>query len=589
MKVSDYIADFLVKQGVGHVFVVTGGCIIHAIDSISKRTDIKYVPVQHEQAGAIAAEAYARVTGGLGAAFATSGPGATNLLTGVCCAYYDSIPTIFVTGQVPTGQLKRHSMSRQIGFQETDIVSIFEPVTKYAVLIDDARRVRYEFEKAIYLARSGRPGPVLIDICEDIQRSEMDPASQDAFTPPEKLPYTRNLEDKIHQCFELMRDAKRPILVPGGGIRVADAVEQFKEFAQKINFPIVPTWAAVDFIPYQDPKIVGTFGVSSERAGNFAVQNSDLILVLGSRLDTHETGPSKTFARGAKKIVLDIDPSELEKYEKSGLNIDVQICADIRDFFKQATPFVSHFKTQDLGEWWDKIAVWKSKYPICQSHFKEQKKAVNPYAFMDVLSAELSKDAIVIPDCGGNLIWTMQGFRVRGNQRVFSAFNHSPMGYSIPASMGAAFATDKQIICITGDGGCQMNIQELATIAYYKLPVKIFLINNHGHGIMRQAIDTWLHSRYSAINEESGLAMPNLVKVAEAYGIKTMTIQNHEELQQQVREALRTEGPIFCNVELLPNQMMEPKVIVGRPIEDASPLLDRKEFFENMIVKPLEN
>src|SRR3989338_4480247 len=266
MKISDYIAEFLVKQGVKHVFVVTGGCIIHAIDSIAKRKDIQYVPVQHEQAGAMAAEAYGRVTGGLGACFATSGPGATNLLTGVCCAYYDSIPTIFVTGQVPTGQLKRDSMSRQIGFQETDIVSIFRPITKYAVLVDDPKRVRYEFEKAVYVALSGRPGPVLIDICEDIQRTDIDIDSLESFKSPQEFLNTKVLEEKISQCLELIRFAKRPVIVPGAGIRIACAVEQFKEFAQQVNFPIVPTWAGVDFLPYEDPNMVGIFGVSSERA-----------------------------------------------------------------------------------------------------------------------------------------------------------------------------------------------------------------------------------------------------------------------------------------------------------------------------------
>ncbi len=583
MKVSDYIAEFIAQRGVKHVFVVTGGCIVHSIDSVAKRTDIKNIPMQHEQSGAMAAEAYARVTGGLGVSFATSGPGATNLLTGVCCAYYDSIPTLFITGQVPSGQLKGDSKSRQIGFQETDVVSIFQSVTKYSALVSEAKRIRYELEKAVYFAFSGRPGPVLLDICDDVQRAEIDPISLEGYQPQKNSDSLPLFKGEVAECMKLLSEAKRPVLIPGAGIRLAGVVEQFKEFAQFLNIPIVPTWAAVDFMPYGDPSVVGTFGVSSERAGNFAVQNSDLMIVLGSRLDTHETGPVvKTFGPHAKKVMVDLDPAELEKCERTGLHIDVPICTDLREFFKAALPIAARLEMQDLNPWRERIAQWKSKYPICQPHHEAQQEAVNPYMFMKVLGEELPDEAFVIPDCGGNLIWTMQGLRVHGNQRIFTSFNHSPMGYAVPASVGAAFATEKPVICITGDGGCQMNIQELATIAYYKLPIKIFLMNNHGHGIIRQTLDTWLQSRYNAVNEDSGLAMPDLVKIAQAYGIQTMSIQSQAEMREQIQAVLNSRGPIFCNIEMLPDQIMEPKLVFGRPIEDSAPLLSREELAENM-------
>jgi len=588
MKLSDYIAQFLAEQGIGHVFVITGGCIVHTIDSLAKRDDIKYIPVQHEQAGAMAADAYARVTGGMGAALATSGPGATNLLTGVCCAYYDSIPTIFITGQVPSGQLKRASKSRQIGFQETDVVSIFSTVTKYAVLVDDPKRIRYELEKAVYLARSGRPGPVLLDVCDDVQRADIDPEKLEGFRIPDEKHASAALEAAAEECVRLMREAKRPVIIPGGGIRLSNTVQQFRDLADRAGFPVAPTWAAVDFLPYTDPRVVGTFGVSSERAGNFVVQNADFVLALGTRLDTHEIGPrASTFARGAKKVVVDLDQAELDKYGAIGLRVDLPVCADLRDFFAVLLKKLAGFKGQDLAEWRSYIDGVKSRYPICPPQYRDQEDKVNPYVFMETLSQELPDEAVVIPDCGGNLIWTMQGLHLRGRQRLITSFNHSPMGYSVPASMGAAFATSKPVICITGDGGCQMNVQELATIAYYQLPVKIFLLDNHGHGIIKQTLDTWLNSRYHAINTDSGLAMPDLVKVAQAYGIKTESIGSHAELGK-VRDVLAAKGPIFCRIDMRQDQVLEPKLVFGRPIEDSAPLLDRAEFKKNMLVPPLD-
>ncbi len=590
MKLSDFIAEFLATHGIRHVFGVTGGCIVHTIDSIAKRHDIKYIPVQHEQSAAMAADAYARVTGRIGAALATSGPGATNLLTGVCCSYYDSIPTIIITGQVPTGQLKRDSKSRQIGFQETGVIDIFQSVTKYSVLIDNSKQIRYELEKALYLACSGRPGPVLLDVCDDVQRAEIHPEDLAPFVPPPAPVNPQFVANAAARCLKFLSEAQRPVLIPGGGIRLAGAVGLFREFVEKLDVPCVPTWAAVDYIRFTDPKNVGTFGVSSDRAGNFAVQNADLVIALGTRLDTHETGPRvDTFARGARKVVVDLDASELEKFSKSGMTVDLPVCADVREFLTAIIPHLTHLPKPDRSAWLKRIAHWKGRYPKCLPRHRDQKERVNPYFFMEVLSQEIASNAVLITDCGGNLIWTMQGFTVTGEQRVISAFNNSPMGYAVPASMGAAFAIDTPIVCITGDGGCQMNIQELATIVYYKLPVKIFLINNHGHGIIRQTLDTWLQSRYCGINDDTGLAMPDLVKIAEAYGLETMTIAGHSDMRESIRIALRKPGAVFCNVELLQTQTMEPKLVFGRPIEDSAPLLDRDEFRANMIVPPIQD
>jgi acetolactate synthase-1/2/3 large subunit len=387
--------------------------------------------------------------------------------------------------------------------------------------------------------------------------------------------------------YKMRSEAQRPVIILGGGIRSGNSIEQAKYFVKKLGFPVLPTWGAMDYIPYSDSQIVGSFGVSSERAGNFAVQNSDLVIAIGTRLDTHEIGPkASTFARGAKKVVVDLDESEIDKYAKLGMNVDLSINSDVRDFFQYAKSGESNLSLRDIGEWKNKIREWKQKYPICLPEYRETKGFVNPYVFMDQLSKKSSDNEIVITDAGGNLTWTMQGFRVKGNQRLISAFNHSPMGYSLPASIGAAFASDRPISCIIGDGGLQINPQELATISYYGLPIKIFLINNQGHGIIKQTLDTWLESRYVCVDNKTGLPGPDLSAVANAYGIPSRKIRFNSELGK-LEDIFREEGPLLVDVSLHPNQKIVPKLTFGRPIEDSEPLLSREEFKNNMIVPPI--
>ena len=587
MKLSDYIADFLVRKGVKHTFGITGGTIVHVIDSIFKNPNIEHICNHHEQAAAIAAEAYSRITRNIGVGIATSGPGATNLLTGVCCAYYDSIPTIFLTGQVPTSQLKKHRKVRQMGFQETDIVSIFKSVTKYSALIDDPKRIRYELEKAFYFATEGRPGPVLLDICDDVQRAEITPINFKSFVPDSVPKDTARLKQQVAECVRLIRDAKRPILILGGGIKLAKAEAQTYELVDSLQFPVLLTWGAMDMFPDDHPLSVRDFGVSANRAGNFTVQNSDLVLSIGARLDSHEVGSkASTFAREAKKIVVDIDESELKKYAEYGMKIDLPINSNITDFYNII--LTKDIQTWDISDWTEKIRKWKEKYPICPEEHFELKDYINPYIFMAMLSNESREGDIIITDAGGNLTWTMQGFKVKKDQKLFSAFNNSPMGYSLPASIGACTASSKPVTCIIGDGGIMMNIQELSTIAKYNLPIKIFIINNQGYGIIKQTQDTWLESRYFASNFEFGLKFPNFKKIAEACGLKAETIRNHSEISEKIRRVFNTDGPILCDVKIKPDSKIVPKLEFGRPIEDSSPLLGRKEFFENMIVRPLD-
>src|SRR3989344_4167296 len=588
MKLSDYLADFLVNQGVKHTFVITGGSIVHAIDSVARNPNIEYICTQHEQAAAMAADAYSRVTGNLGVAMATSGPGATNLMTGVCCSYFDSIPTIYITGQVPRSQLRKKYGVRQLGFQETDVVNMFKGVTKYAKLVEEPKDIKYHLQKAVYLAKSGRPGPVLLDIPDDVQWANIDPNDLIGFNPKKPKTDFNDLENKIDKAIDLLKESERPVIILGGGVRSSNSEYIANEVVQKLNLPVALTWGAMDILPHDYPMSIRDFGVAANRAGNFIVQNSDLILAIGTRLDTHETGANhSTFARSAKKIIVDIDKTELNKYERLGLNVDYLINHKVDDFLNIFNKKIDKVKTKNISSWIKKIAEWKEKYPICLEEYKNKKDNVDPYVFMNVLSKESGEGNIIITDAGSNLTWTMQGFKVKKDQRLFSAFNHSPMGYSLPASIGASFATNKPVTCIIGDGGIQMNIQELATIKYHNLPIKIFLLNNNGYGIVQQSQDTWFNSKYIASNPESGVAVPNFIGISKAYDIKTMEISNHSKLGL-VKKVLDYKGPILCDVKVEQHQKIMPKLEFGRSIEDSYPYLKREEFLENMLVKPLK-
>lgn len=589
MKLSDYVADFLVKENIGKVFGVTGGAIAHIFDSIGKNRKIDYICMQHEQAAAMAADAYARVTGGIGVALATSGPGATNLITGVACSYYDSVPSVFITGQVSTFRLKRDSGVRQIGFQETDVVKMFQPITKYSVLLENKNKIRYELEKAFYIARSGRPGPVLIDIPDDIQREDIESDKLKSFTCLRNSCGSVLFDKQINKSLELIRKAQRPVIIFGTGIKIAKAQRQAIEFAKRLKFPFVLTWATLDLFNYNNGLNMGGFGICSPRPGNLAVQNADLIISIGARLDTHAVGsPFSSFAREAKKIVLDIDRSETNKFKRFGMHVDVRINSDALVFLEAMNRKLNGIKRQNITEWVRITRGWKSRYPICLPEYFDQDKSVNSYVFFKVLSEEASAKDIVIADTGSNLAQTMQGYRPKRGQLIFSAFNHSPMGYSLPAAIGACFADRRRrVICIAGDGGIQMNIQELATIAKHRLPVKIFILNNKGYGMIKQTQDDWLGSRYEASSINKGVAIPNFIKVAQGYGLKTVKISSHKNMRGKIKKALISGKSVFCNVDISEHQRIVPMLKFGRPIEDPNPLLDRTEFLDNMIVKPI--
>jgi acetolactate synthase-1/2/3 large subunit len=524
---------------------------------------------------------------------ATSGPGATNLITGVCCSYYDSIPVIIITGQVPSGQLKRSSKSRQIGFQETDVISIFEPITKYAVLIDDPKKIKYELEKAYYISKQGRPGPVILDICDDVQRAEINLEELDGFDAGhlKENNITSKVQDNINEIISSILTSKRPVFVIGAAVRLAGISSQVQEFLNSINIPYTSTWGAIDTITQEGDYYVGGFGVAGSRAGNFCVQNADLVIGFGTRLDTHVAGSNlQNFARAAKKIVIDIDVAELDKYADKGMNVDVLIEGDVKDWINYLRDNTKS-KWIDTENWIEYIKNMKIKYPILLQEYREQDELINPYVFIYELSNICKENAIIVTDCGSNLIWTLQGFKLKKGQRIITSFNHSPMGYSLPGVIGAyCAAKEYQNICIIGDGGMQINIQELATIQKYNINAKIFIMNNHGHGIIQGTQDNWLESRYSASNtSEGGLPDPDFKKISEAYGIKAIEINDNNRLIMDLNIVLNYDGPIVCVIHMKQGAQIYPKLLIGRPLEDMSPILPRKEFLENMLIPPLKN
>lgn len=580
MKLSDYIAQFLAEQKIDHVFVVSGGAIIHSIDSVAKRKDMKYICVQHEQAAGAAADAYSRTCGRVGTAMVTSGPGATNLTTSICNAYFDSIAALFICGQVTTPRLRPNEKLRQKGFQETDIVSLFGSITKYVYRVMDPYEIKYQLQKAMHLAKSGRPGPVVLDIPDDLQRSEIDINKLREFIPEtiDNKPKTKDLDPKIQMLLGWIRNAKRPVIICGAGVRIAGAIEQTLKFARHFKIPILLTWGGKDMMPHDDELNFGGLGVVGPRWGNFAAQNADLIIAFGTRLSQMITGGKTTlFAPKAKKVMIDIDPYELTKFTSNDFALDLGIESDLKDFYVITSHQCSTPQADAYAAWRSQIRSWEAKYPICPASKYGRKDFVDGHVFAKELSKVTQEGDIFIGDTGANLSWMCQALELKKDQRMFSAWNHTPMGFALSASIGASVASNRRIICLTGDGGLMMNIEELATIRRYNMNVKVFIFNNGGHAIQKQTMDTWLDSHYAAVNHDTGLNFPDFVKTAQAFDLPALRIKDHSQLSV-IRQVLDTPGPVVCDVIVDPDQKIEPMLKFGSGIEDLNPKLSPEEI-----------
>ncbi|MFB3915168.1 MAG: thiamine pyrophosphate-binding protein [Terriglobales bacterium] len=592
IKLSDYVIQTLAAWGVRHVFLVTGGGAMHLNDSIGKEKRIRYVCNHHEQASAMAAEAYARVAGIPGVINVTTGPGGINALNGVFGAWTDSIPMLVLSGQVKRETCMATARTpglRQLGDQEADIISMVKGITKYAVLVDDPASIRYHLERAWYLARSGRPGPCWLDVPIDVQSTAIDPVKLRAYDLAEdELRWDK--EQVRQQCREVLariQAAKRPVILAGTGVRLAAALPEFEQLIRQLRIPVTTAWTH-DLLASDDDLFCGRPGTIGQRAGNFTVQNADLVLVLGSRLNIRQVSYNwKSFAPRAFKIQVDVDAAELNK---PLVQPDLGIHCDLKTFLAELLELMEAERYRAHHEAW---LAWcrerLARYPTVQERQRQPGPPLNPYHFVEQLSAMLADDDVVVCANASACIVPYQVMKIRKGQRLISNSGSASMGYDLPAAIGAAMARERQrVICLAGDGSLQLNIQELQTVVQHQLPIKIFVLNNGGYLSIRSTQANFF-GRLMGESCASGVSFPDFVKVGCAYGIPSMRLDRVSVLSQ-VREALDRPGPALVEVMLDPQQEFEPRsrskqlpdgTIVSPPLEDMYPFLDPDEMAEN--------
>lgn len=600
MKLSDYVVQFVARLGVKHVFVVVGGGAMHLNDSLGKCRDIQFVCNHHEQAAAIAAENYAKATNHLGVAMVTTGPGGTNAITGLAGAWFDSTPVLFLSGQVkrPDRMYRPDGTPlgvRQRGPQELDIVSVVKPLTKYAVTISDPNSIRFHLEKAVHLARTGRPGPVWIDVPIDVQAAPIDESALEGFLPSPSSETPSTLAQQVAAVIAKLNQAERPLLLIGNGVRLARADRDFAEVVEKLQVPFETTWVSSDLTSDDDPLFAGRPGTLAPRGANFALQNCDFLLIIGSRMDFPLTGwdPAQ-FARAAHRVMVDVDPGEIAKL---GSVIHTPICADAGDFVRELLKQGSTIVPRNRESWIRRCQDWKKRYPVIQPEHRKPG-PVSIFHFAETLATVVSDNDQIISGSSGSGIETfIFSYPAKKGQRVFHTAGLGSMGFGIPGSIGICFANGKRrTICVDGDGGFQFNIQELATVAFHKLPIKFFVLNNNGYASIRASQTGFFGKPNIGCSEQTGVELPELSKVAAAYGIASAEIHDQTDLAEQIRVVLDTPGPVICDLKVIPDEARCPRVtsvqrpdgsFVSKPLEDLWPFLDRDEFRANMIVPPI--
>jgi acetolactate synthase I/II/III large subunit len=593
-KVADFLISYLGdKVGVSEIFVVYGSANGDLIDAFTRVKSTKYIAVMHEQAGGFAAECWAKVTGKIGAAIATSGPGGGNFVTPIQNCFYDSTPVLFITGQIHSQFLRPDPDIRQIGFQETDIVSTVKPITKYAAMITKAEDVKYELEKALYLASEGRPGPVLLDIPLNIQKQEVEVESLVGFDRSTVRPiYASSQVDlKMDMLLEDLKKARRPVMLIGMGVRIANAVSEFRRVASRLRIPCFPTWNAFDVVTSDFPYYGGRVGTYGGKGRNFGIQNADLLIGIGTRLSGRITGGNlKTFARSAKKYVVDVDEALLQP-KLQQVPFDVSVLCDAKAYLEMLEDRLREVALPDYSEWVDQVLGWRDKYdPVLPEYRRESLVPVNPYYFFRTLSEEMNDGDILVGDCGGNIVLLGHAFETKHGQRVMTNNGNSPMGFSFAGAIGAWFASDKQqnVVCTIGDGGFNMNIQELQTLKNYGVRLKTFIVNNHIYGITKAFQETNFQGRAEACGPV-GYTPPDFVKIAEAYGVRTHRITRNADVRRGIKDVLAEEGSIVCDVDCHDWHFYEPRIFGwATPIEDMYPYLPRDEFRRNMAIPPVE-
>lgn len=568
---------------------------MHLVDSAGKNKDLELICCLHEQAAVIGADAYSQYTHNIGVALVTTGPGSTNAITGVAGAWIDSVGVLVISGQVKRKDLLAGKGVRQMGIQEVNIIPMVKSITKYAVTVMEPEKIRYHLEKAISLARSGRPGPVWLDIPLDVQGSQIDETSLEGFQESEQGQASggQKLGKLVNRTIELLNASKRPVILAGNGIRISGAVEKFLELVETLKIPVLTTWKAIDLLEENHSLFFGRPGSIASRYANFVQQNSDFIMTIGARLDLGQVGHNyESFAPKAKKIVVDIDEAEIKK---TGMDIDVLVCADAKKFICEMLKKGQAVEDKDRSKWFKRCRDWKERYPIILAEYKADGQYANTYHLIDVLSEVMNKDDVLVPGSSGSCSEiTLQSFRVKAGQRIFNNPGLGSMGFGLPASVGACISSGKKrAISIIGDGGLQNNIQELANVSSRDLPIKIFILNNNGYASIRMTQKIHFNSHFVCCDPASGLPMPSIEKIARAYGIGFVRIAKNGELKEKVIETLDMNGPVICEVIVDPQLPTMPRLssevktdgsIVSKPLEDLWPFLDRDEFESNMIV-----
>jgi acetolactate synthase I/II/III large subunit len=578
--------------------MLTGGGCMHLVDSFGRQQGMEYVCCLHEQAVAFATQAYAEYSSELSAALVTTGPGGTNAITGLAAAWLDSSACLFLSGQVKRADLLTGRGVRSMGPQEVDIISVVSPLTKYAKTLIEPNDVRYELEKAVYLATAGRRGPVWLDFPLDVQATMVDETKLRGFTPEPVQDQSAMIKERVAAAIELLKKAERPVLFVGNGTRQAHLEGLVEEAVNLLKIPALLTWKSMDMLPENHPYYAGRPGSVASRGANFTQQNADWIMVLGARLDMPQIAFShRNFARAAKKVLVDVDANEIAKFD---MTIDVPVHADARDFLGELISQLKSNRLPQTSAWLKKAKDWLVKYPvILPQYWNEDNGVVNLYVLVDVLSEQCTPEDVLAPGSSGACSDIfLQCFRMKAGQRVVNSPSLGAMGTGLPGTIGTCLASGKRrTICVNGDGGFQLNIQELETVKRLKLPIKYFILCNGTYASIIGSQRTHFKGHLVGSDPSSGLTLPDVMKVAEAYGIKAMEIRDHKEICDGVAAVLAYDGPVVCAVHVSSDQPTVPRAtastradgtIVSLPMEDMAPRLPRDEFLANMIIPPLE-
>lgn len=598
-RVADIVVDFLQSLGVDTIFTVTGGGAMFLNDALALNTKIKTICNHHEQASAMAALGYAKYKNDFGAAIFTTGCGVTNSLTGLLDAWQDSNPCIFISGQVKLKETSNQSKVklRNFGVQEANIIPVVESITKYSVMITDPKDILFELQKAAFIAKNGRPGPVWLDIPMDIQGAPVNFNKLKRFKPQKKYLKIPEINNKEFQfILNKLKAAKRPIIIAGNGIRLGGATELFRKFIAKYKIPFVTSYLSIDLIPSTHNLNIGRLGIKGDRAANFAIQNSDLVISLGSRLSVPLTGfEYSLFAREAYKIVIDIDS---EEHKKNTIKIDKFFKTDIKSFFNLSLqPNKSHYSFRN---WASLCKKWKKQWPVCLPQYFNDKK-INKYVFINELSSVLSlkSKSSVVSDAGSSYYVTSQSLMISSKtQRYITSGAQADMGFTLPAAIGVYFAQkNNQVYGITGDGSLQMNIQELQTLVHNKIPIKLVVWNNNGYLSIRTTQKKFFKGREIGTDSSSGISFPDLKKIAKAYGIDFVRFNTVKQLKSNLKKFINHKKPIIIEILNPENQEIVPTAsslrlptgkMISKPLEDMYPFLNRDEFFQNMVIKPID-